>query len=336
MLMKFLTRFFLLALTLSACGPVTPFNTEMLPTPVPQEYQDFSYQIVWSRDDSMIALTTNTGLYVYDTKSYEQIAAFDELGGSTAVFSNRYLATVTNKKLFVWNVKDFSLLFTKDAENETHFQTAAISPDDNILVTADQKQTRYWSLPDGKLMGKVTSTNFITDMAFSGNDTLIIADPYLGLVQEWDVQNQEKIRAFGVSKPAVNFNLSQDGKLVVVDYGDYGFETWDVEAGKLHHEYTDIIGAPGWNNLSGDHNTVVVWGYGVGEESGLSVWDLSQHKKISEFSIPIVNGDGWRSGALNSDGTILAASNNEGFIYFYDLNSGKKIGEIYLPYKFDV
>jgi len=47
-----------------------------------------------------------------------------------------------------------------------------------------------------------------------------------------------------------------------------------------------------------------------------------------------VNGDGWRSGALNSDGTILAASNNEGYIYFYDLKSGETIGKIYLPYKY--
>ncbi len=122
--------------------------------------------------------------------------------------------------------------------------------------------------------------------------------------------------------------------MVVVDYGDYGFETWNVEVGELDHEYPDIIGAPGWNNLSSDAQTVVVWGYGVGEESGLSVWNLSTYKKIFELSIPMVKGDGWRCGALNSNGTVLAASNNEGYVYFYDLESGKKIGEIFLPYKF--
>ncbi|HEX6033142.1 MAG TPA: hypothetical protein VFY83_01865 [Anaerolineales bacterium] len=69
--MKILIRLILLACTLSACGPVTPFNTDTLPSPAPQEYQDFAYQIVWAADDSMIALTTNTGLYVYDTNSYQ-------------------------------------------------------------------------------------------------------------------------------------------------------------------------------------------------------------------------------------------------------------------------
>ena len=55
--------------------------------------------------------------------------------------------------------------------------------------------------------------------------------------------------------------------------------------------------------------------------------------KISDFSIPLVSGDGGWYGALNSDASVLAASNNEGFIY---LESGEKIGEIHLPYRFKV
>jgi hypothetical protein len=142
------------------------------------------------------------------------------------------------------------------------------------------------------------------------------------------------MRAIGFPKAVIHFNLSQDGKLVVVDYGDYGFETWNVDTGELIDKYPEIIGAPGWNNLSGDARTVVVWGYGIGENSGLSVWDLSTKEKIFERATPLLNGDGWRWGALNSAGTVLAASNNAGYIYFYDLVSEKKIGEIFLPYKF--
>jgi hypothetical protein len=78
----------------------------------------------------------------------------------------------------------------------------------------------------------------------------------------------------------------------------------------------------------------VVWGYGVGEQSGLSVWDLAANKKILELATPMINGDGWRWGALNSDGSALAASTNGGYIYFYGLETGEKIGEIFLPYKF--
>ena len=94
-------------------------------------------------------------------------------------------------------------------------------------------------------------------------------------------------------------------------------------------------GASGWTRISGDNRLAIVWGYAVdGDQSGMGVWSLAQDQRIHEFSTPFVNGDGWRSGAMNSDGTILAASNNEGYINFYDLKSGEKIGEIYLPYKF--
>ncbi|HET9911446.1 MAG TPA: hypothetical protein VFQ13_06110, partial [Anaerolineales bacterium] len=143
--MKFLTTFFLLVLFLSACGPVTPAGTSILPTPVPQEVQDFAYQIVWSPNDSMIALTTNTGLYVYDPKTYKQLAAFEEFDGTTAIFSNSYLVAVNQNGLFVWNLKDFRRLFGKHSSHGTYFQNAAISPDEKTLVTGESKAIRYWS-----------------------------------------------------------------------------------------------------------------------------------------------------------------------------------------------
>ena len=93
--MNFLAKLFLLILFISACGPVTPISPDAMSTRIPQEHQDFSYQMVWSADDSMIALSTNTGLYVYDTESYKQLAAFDGLAGATAIFSNKYLEVIS-------------------------------------------------------------------------------------------------------------------------------------------------------------------------------------------------------------------------------------------------
>jgi len=204
--MKPRIKLFLLVLIFAACAPVTPSNTDSMPTPVPQEYQDFSYQMVWAPDDSLMALTTNTGLYVYDTKTYKQLAAFDMLGGPTAVFSNTYLAAVINKELFVWNLKDFKLLFSQ-ASKGSYFQNVAISSDEKTLVTAEQKQTRYWNLPAGTLIAETSSANFISDMVFSEQGKLILADTYLGLVQEWDAQTQKKIRAFGFSKPVIHLRI---------------------------------------------------------------------------------------------------------------------------------
>src|SRR5215213_4309758 len=98
MFMKFLAKLSLLVLILSACAPVASTNPNRLPKTLLRELQDYSYQMVWAPDDSMIALTTNTGLYIYDTKTYKQLAAFDGIGGATAAFSKKYLAVVTHEE----------------------------------------------------------------------------------------------------------------------------------------------------------------------------------------------------------------------------------------------
>ena len=142
------------------------------------------------------------------------------------------------------------------------------------------------------------------------------------------------MRTFNFSKPVIYLQVSPDGRLVLVDYGLIGFQLWDVGTGKLKQNYGDIVSASGWQRLSTDNHYAVAWGYASdGENSGMSVWDLNIHLHIREFTTPFVNGDGWRCGALNSDGSILAASNNEGYIYFYKVENGKKTGEIFLPYK---
>jgi len=335
--MKIPSKLSFLVLLLSACGPLIPSTPVPTLTPGTYKYQDFAYYMTFSPDDSLLALTTLTGLYVYDAKTHDQLAAFEKLSGSTTVFGSKYMAAITNDGLFVWDLENYKLLFEQDAEEPVTFQSLAISPDDKVLVTGEKDQMRIWSLPDGKLIASIPGGSLMSDMAFKNNGRLIVADAYLGVIQEWDIPTLKKIREIDVGTPVVRFNLSDDGQVAVVDYGSSGFELWDVNTGRLKHVYRDIIGAPGWNNLSGDHRSVVVWGYPLNTtDSGLSVWDLSVHTQLFEFTTPIVNGDGWRCGALNSDGSVLAASNNEGYIYFYDMTSGEKTGEIFLPYKFIV
>ncbi|MCE9647182.1 MAG: hypothetical protein K8S20_14390 [Chloroflexi bacterium] len=335
--MKIPTQFLLFVFFISACGPLVPLTPESALTPGTYEYQDFAYSMTFSRDDRLLAVTTLTGMYIYDVKTLQQLAAFDEPRGSTSTFGGRYLAAITANGLFAWDLKDYKLLFKLESAEPASFQSLAISPDDTLLAAAEKDRLRLWSLPEGKLLATIPGAGFLSDVAFKNNGRLVVADASLGVIQELDIHTQKKIRETNVGTPVIQFNLSDNGQTVVVDYGSSGFELWDVNTGRLKHVYRDVVGAPGWNNLSSDARSVVVWGYGLNtNDSGLSVWDLSVHNQLFESTTPIVNGDGWRCGALNSDGSVLAASNNEGFIYFYDIVSGEKTGEIFLPYKFIV
>ena len=326
---------FVFVFLLSACGPLIPLTPEPALTPGTYEYQDFAYDIVWSQDNSMVALTTNTGLYVYDTNTYKQIFKF-ERNGSTVAFGKEYLAFVNWDGLFVYDLNGFQLLFQVEPKDGRMFSNLAISPDGKSLVTSEQDRLQIRSLPDGKVTSTILNENqvFVSNMAFKNNTRIILADNYLGNVQEWDLQDQKLVRTFGFPKSVIYLQASSDGKRVLVDYGSTGFELWNVDTGKIQHNYGDIVSASGFQRLSADSKYVVVWGYAVdGKNSGMSVWDLNVHIKLQEFSTTYANGDGWRCGALNSDGSVLAASNNEGYVYFYDMKSGEKTGEIFLPYK---
>jgi WD40 repeat protein len=338
--MKTLVKLSLFIFLLSACGPVTPVTPAVLPTPAVDKRQDFAYDIVWSQDDSMVALTTQTGLYVYDTKTYKQLFAFAQ-NGSTVVFGKKYMAFINWQGLFVYDLNDFKLLFSEKSDQASDgrmFGSLAISPDDKTLAASEQDRMRIWSLPDGGKMTTVITADdqvFWSHAVFENNTRVVIVNNYYGNVQEWDVVSQKLVHEFSFDKPVVYTRLSRDGKLVLVDYGLTGFQMWDVDTGKLKQNYGDIVSASGYQQLSGDNHYAVVWGYAFdSKNSGMSVWDLDIHLHIQEFTTPFVNGDGWRGGALNSDGSMLAAANNEGCVYFYNVKTGEKTGEIFLPYKF--
>jgi WD40 repeat protein len=336
--MKILTKLSLFVFLLSACGPLTPAAPEASSPSVVTEYQDFAYDIVWSQDDSMVALTTGVGLYVHDTKTFKQLFSFDQ-NGSTVVFGKKYMAFINWQGLFVYDLNGFKLLFHVKPEDGRMFGNLAISPDDKLLAAGEQDRLRIWSLPDGEVTATITAEDqvFWSHAVFETNTRLAIVNTYYGSAQEWDVSSQKLIHEFGFDKPAVYTRLSRNGQLVLVDYGLTGFQLWDVTTGKLKQNYGDIVSASGFQNLSGDNHYAAVWGYAFdGQNSGMSVWDLDVHLHIQEFITPFVNGDGWRYGALNSDGSMLAAGDNQGYVYFYNVKTGEKSGEIFLPNKFSL
>jgi WD40 repeat protein len=200
-------------------------------------------------------------------------------------------------------------------------------------VTGEQKHFRVWSLPDGALLADIPAEGFVSNLAFQDDRSLIVIVQYRALIQKWDVANKKLLHSFEIPRDVVFFTLSLDGKTMLVDYNDPGFERWDLASGKPQHYYRSALSASGWERLSGNDHFAVVWGYGIdGSGSGMSVWDLTNDTRVREFVTPLVGGDGWRAAALNADGSVLAASNDQGYVYFYGVASGQKLGQFQLPF----
>ncbi len=323
--------FILMLAIIPGCGPVTPLP----PQPTAQQLQDFAYQLTWSPDDRLLAASSNTGLYLLDTKTYKQVAAFPEAKGADVAFGSQRMAASNGQTVRVWDLQDHRQIFETKGD-VINFQSIAISRDDSLLATGEQGRFRLWSLPDGALLAEIPVKGFVSNATFTKDNHLIVILQYKAIIQTWDVKNKKLAHSFEIPQDVVFFTLGRDGETMLLDFNAPGFVSWDIPTGKRQHSYRDAIGAAGFTRLSGDSQFAVIWGYVLKDGmSGMGIWDLSKDQRTLELTNTMVNGDGWRCGALNSDAAMLAASNNEGFIYFYNVASGEKIGEFSLPYTFD-
>ncbi|RPJ23861.1 MAG: hypothetical protein EHM33_19690, partial [Chloroflexi bacterium] len=182
--MKPFIRITILVLLISSC---TPSLSNVPPTQI--EYQDFGYYLTWSPDDKLLSVTANTGLYVYDATTFKQVAAFAEFSGSTVAFAGEYMAAINGNSVQVWNLKDYSLLFQERTTDPIQFQSVSISPDGKWLITGEQKQFRVWELPGGNVVEKFPIDGFVSNLAFTDHNTLIVIEQYKAVIQEWDLQD---------------------------------------------------------------------------------------------------------------------------------------------------
>ena len=308
----------------SACGPV------ILPSPAPQ-IQDVAFHLAWSPDSRWLAASGASGLYLFDATTYQQKAVFPAAANADIAFGTRYMATNDGQTVRAWDLQDDRLLF-QVAGAPINFQSVAVSRDDRLLATGEQKHFRVWSLPDGALLADMPVDGFVSNLAFTADNNLIVILQYKAVIQTWNLQNKT-LNSFEIPRDVIFFTLGSDGKSLLVDYGDPGFELWDISSGKAQRNYKDAISAAGWERLSGNNRYAVTWGTNIdADNSSMSVWDLSSDSRVHEFATPYINGDGWRGGALNTDGSVLAASNNQGYVYFYSLPDGRTLGQFHLPH----
>ena len=312
-----------LLISVSACGPVI-----VPPTPIP--VQDVAYHLAWSPDDRWLAASGTSGLYLLDTQTYKQKAFFSDAKNAEITFGSRLMAATDGETIQVWDLSDDRPLFIQHAA-PINFQSVAISRDDKLLVTGEQKHFRVWSMPDGALLADIPAPGFVSNATFKDDGTLVVVIQYKALIQTWDVKAQKLLHSFEIPRDVTFFSMSRDGKILLVDYNDAGFQLWDIPTGKPQLYYRDAISGAGWERLSANDRFAATWGYANEKGSGLSVWDLSDGTRVHEFLTPVFNGDGWRGAALNSDGSRLAASDNTGNIYFYKVAGGETKGRFHLP-----
>ncbi|MFO7943973.1 MAG: TIR domain-containing protein [Anaerolineales bacterium] len=225
---------------------------------------------------------------------------------------------------------------------------ADFSPDGTLLATAGCSQpgpsagnitcTRgeilLWDLSKGTLSKRLKTPHptFISDIAFSPSDDLLVSTDWLGNIAVWDAEEQTLLAELEPSPSGriLDVVFTSDGESfltsheVMEDYGTDGeIRIWDAKTMELMH-IQRFPAAGSYANLEVTPDGK----YLIAAKLNLSVihlWDLENWERVqdtfSEYESQIYQID------LSPDGDILALGNQDGSLQLWDMEKDRPLGQ---------
>ena len=235
----------------------------------------------------------------------------------------------------IWNLKTAKSLLTLD-KNKAAVTSIVISPDGANLISANADKTiKIWNLKNAELQRTIKAETVSLAMSadgktlFSGNDD--------GTIQLFDFSTGKLLKALTPPKPEDPYSDSQkasavsslavsnDGKtLVNSGYDDShqsiketdgkNIKVWNLETGKLVHNFSVGIGGIDTVAISPDGKTFASGGYAY----EISLWDIETGKKLRTLS---AKQGGVNAIAFSQDGKIIVSSSGNKSIKVWRLSN---------------
>lgn len=253
--------------------------------------------------------------------------------------------------LRIWDVESCNILnvkkidLAKNVEEKSRWYVTAIafSPDGQWLaVGGKDRAIRLWDIASGfharETIGFLAHDGHVRNLTFSPNGEYLASSGHDGKVKFWDVKrNFEEFKVFQVSNHiAFSFALSPNFLKMVATGPDNSLSLWDLKSKTLIHQFP-LLGARARGVAYSPKKDMIA----VAIEGGLSkewkdgsptvkVWSAPSNKEIFSFSGH--NEDAILAESLavafSKDGKYLAAGENDGHIYLWDMDSGKLVQEM--------
>jgi WD40 repeat protein len=227
---------------------------------------------------------------------------------------------------------------------------ADISPDGSLLATAGcsqpgpsagiltctQAEILLWDLSRGTLLSRLKTPHptFISDIAFSPTNALLVSTDWSGNIAVWDTKEQALLTELDPSPSGriLDVVFSPDGESFLTshevnlmeEHGPEGeIRIWDTETLELVNIQRFPAASP-YSKLEVTPDGK----YLIAAKTGLSLidlWDLESWVRVqdtfSEYEARFSTMD------LNPDGDILAVGNQDGSVQFWDLEKDQPLGQ---------
>ena len=266
----------------------------------------------WAPDGQLLAVASPAGVYLYDTRTLEEVRLLKmDVSATGVTFSPDSILLASSAKdemVRLWRVSDGVLVRVLKG-HVNWIWDVAFSPDGTLLASGSwDNRVRVWRVADGKLEWTLKGhTDGILSVTFSPDGTLLASGSGDSTVRLWRVSDGTLIRTLNEHTNDVrSVCFSPDGTLLASGADDNTVRLWRVSDGKLEWtlRHTDNV----YSVTFSPDGTLLASGSGDGAVRLWRVLDGTLLRTLEGHTRPVY------SVAFSPDGTLLASGARDGTI----------------------
>ena len=285
--------------------------------------------IAFSPDGLYLAVSSGIGIWLYDAKTYKEIALIPTSKTSNSIAFSPDGTLLAYHEMYS-TVKLWSIT-TKQNIATTSFgaKSLAFSPDGNLLASTGGNSIYLWDVVTAQELAPLeyegTAQNF-DSISFSPDGTLIASGGESGRVILWNVETREKITTIRHKSRINSLAFSPNGNIIASASYDSTVKLWDVAKGEeiktIRERYSvgTVAFSPDGKNLAW---TVYQKNFG----KIIKLWDMTMGEPDTTTITALnLTNFGINSIAFSPDGKTLAtASWGSGLVKVWDVETGNAI-----------
>ena len=283
--------------------------------------------IAFSPDGQYLAVTSDIGIWLYDTVTYKEFAllsnpekvstiAFSPDGKTLLSGAGGDQSNVKSWKLNLWNVATREKIRAFAGGN----QSVAFSSDGNTIASAFGQSAYLWDIVTGQELAKLQHEGIyprVNSISFSPDGTVLASGADDGTVKLWNVATGQNIATLTHKARVNSVAFSPNGKVLASGSGDLTLKLWHIATGT---ELTTIQARKIFSAVAfSPDGKILAWSHG----KTVKLWNIATQTDIATFEDSVFRIN---SIAFSPNGKTLAtASTADGIVKVWDVETGNAV-----------